>query len=161
MLDSKYIRENADRIRTAIKHKKIVLDLDELISIDDERRKLTQEAEEIQRSRNEHAAQVEQAGKPTPVMIASGKKIKDSLILLEQKLKSTESKFNELMLLVPNVYSEDTPVGSDESDNKELRKVGTVPSFGFTPKSHEEIGRGLDLIDTVRGVKVAGFRGYY
>ena len=161
MLDSKFIFENVGRVRDAIKYKKITLDLDELISLDEKRRKFTREVEEIQRRRNEHTAQVKQAGKPTAEMIASGKKIKDSLVGLEPKLKTIEAKLSKMMLLVPNVYSEDTPIGSDESDNKELRKVGEIPSFDFTPKSHDEIGKDLDIIDIERGVKVAGFRGYY
>lgn len=161
MLDSKFILENASRVRDAIKYKKIALDLDKLLSLEEERRKLMQEVEEIQRRRNEHAAQAKQTGKPSPEMIAAGKKIKNSLAQLEPKLKDVETKLNGLLLLVPNVYSDDTPVGDDERDNKELRTVGKIPSFDFTPKSHDEIGKDLDIIDTERGVKVAGFRGYY
>jgi seryl-tRNA synthetase len=79
----------------------------------------------------------------------------------EPLLKKLTEELNGLMMLVPNVVSDDTPIGKDEEDNKVVRSWGTQPKFAFTAKNHVELGTSLDLLDLERGVKVSGFRGYY
>ncbi|MFC1625140.1 serine--tRNA ligase, partial [Patescibacteria group bacterium] len=67
----------------------------------------------------------------------------------------------EMMLWVPNIPAEDVPVGKDDSENVVFKTGGKKPKFNFTPKDHLELGKSLDIIDTDRGVKIAGFRGYF
>ena len=80
---------------------------------------------------------------------------------MEAQLLETEIKLKQLLLQVPNVPLDQVPVGKDEKDNKQQRTWGKVPKFSFTPKTHTELGEGLDLLDTVRGSKVSGYRGYF
>ena len=151
MLDINYIRENLDKVKHSVESRKVSVDLDELIKIDDERRKLTTEVGELRAKRN-NAARAKD--------IESGKKIKEDLEGLEKNLSEIEFKWRELMLQVPNILLEEVPIG-DVTKNLVIRKNGEPTKFDFKPKDHVELGKSLDIIDFDRGVKVSGFRGYY
>jgi len=160
MLDIKYIRENANEIKNAAKNKNIKIDIDELLKIDEERRKLQIKIDEIRAFRND-LAKANKGGKPTDAQIQEGKELKEKMFELEEKLKILDVDYQKLMVRVPTVPSYDTPIGRDDSENKEIYRWGEQTKFDFTPKSHIEIAEDLDLIDFVRGTKVAGYRGYY
>src|SRR3989338_5037573 len=151
MLDIKFIRENKDVVKKAIKDKGLTLDLEKLLKLDEERRKLITETDELNKQRKELAKERDKE---------KGKALKEKLQTLETKLRGVEEQYNELMLSVPNIPSPETPVG-DAGANKEIYKWGEIPKFDFKPKSHIELGEALDLIDLERGVKASGFRGYY
>jgi seryl-tRNA synthetase len=162
MLDIGFIIKNTDKVKKAITDKRIKLDLDELLSADTERRKVLQEVEMLQKQRNENTAIIQKAGgKPEAALIAEGKSLKEKIAEAEPHLKAAEEHYRELMLLVPNIPSDDTPIGADDSGNKEVRTWGKPRVFDFPMKDHTQLGEDLDLIDTERGVKVAGFRGYF
>ncbi|HOK00809.1 MAG TPA: serine--tRNA ligase [Candidatus Pacearchaeota archaeon] len=151
MLDIKFIRNNKELIEEAIKNKNINLDLEELLSLDEKRRDLIKKIDKLNFEQK----------KITKEKIEEGKKIKQELKIIESELKEIEEKYNNLMLLVPNVYSSDTPIGQDERDNKEVFKWGEIPKFDFEIKDHIQLGKDLNLIDLEKGVKTSGFRGYY
>ncbi|HOW12805.1 MAG TPA: serine--tRNA ligase [Candidatus Pacearchaeota archaeon] len=151
MLDIKFIRNNKELIEEAIKNKNINLDLEELLSLDEKRRDLIKKIDELNFEQK----------KITKEKIEEGKKIKQELKIIESELKEIEEKYNNLMLLVPNIYSLDTPIGQDERDNKEVFKWGEIPKFDFEIKDHIQLGKDLNLIDLEKGVKTSGFRGYY
>ncbi|MCK9272159.1 serine--tRNA ligase [Candidatus Gracilibacteria bacterium] len=160
MLDIKFIRENADKVKLAAKQKNINLDLDLLLKIDGERNDMMRSIDELRSRRNEIAA-MSKNSKPTPEMISEGKKLKDEISFFEAKLQEIDSSFMNLMVKVPTIPSPDTPVASDESGNIEVEKNGDIRKFDFKPKNHIEIAEALDIVDFDRGVKTAGFRGYY
>ncbi len=160
MLDIKFIRENAQKIQTAAKNKNIDLNVDELLNFDKEKRKLQAELEESQKQKNEIASR-SKGGRPAQADIEKGKKIKDDIAGFEEKLKIINKKYIELMVKVPTIPSSDTPIGKDESENVEVYKWGKPTEFDFEPKDHIELAQNLDLIDFKRGVKVAGYRGYF
>ncbi len=151
MLDIKFIRENKELVRGVIKDKNINLDLDHLLSLDIKRRKLIKESEELKAEQN-------RLGRD---QIEESRKIKEKIKKLKPLLLETEKEYEELMILTPNVYSEDTPVGKDDSFNKEIRRWGEPTNFDYKIKDHAELGKDLDIIDFDSGVKVSGFRGYY
>ena len=151
MLDIKFIRENKEIVKKAVKDKGLGLDLEKLLKLDEERRKLITETDELNKQRKELAKERDKE---------KGKALKEKLQTLETKLRGVEEQYNELMLSVPNIPSPETPVG-DAGANKEIYKWGEIPKFDFKPKSHIELGKSLDLIDLERGVKASGFRGYY
>ncbi len=151
MLDIKFIRENKELVLSVIKDKNISLDLDHLLELDKERREIITKTEELKSKQK----------KLTKDDIEEAKKIKEEIKKISPKLKKVEEEYKELLLLTPNIYSEDTPVGKDDSDNVEIFKWGAIPSFDFTIKNHIELGEDLDIIDTKKGVKTSGFRGYY
>lgn len=157
MLDIKFIRENAAKVKEAAKNKNIDLDIDKLLKLDEEKRGFETKIDELRAKRNELA----RGGKPSPEAIEEGKKIKKEIAKLEEKFTSLEKEFFVLMAHVPNIPSEDTPIGPDEKANREVYRWGKIPQFKFTPKTHIELAKGLDIIDFERGVKVAGYRGYF
>lgn len=156
MLDIKFIRQNQDKVKEAIKNKKVNLDLDKLLAADERRRHLIGEAESMKAEQNKRSK-----GPQDPEGLEELKALKEKIKLVEEELGIVESEFESLMMLVPNIPSEDTPVGSDESGNKVLRKWGKIKSFDFKPKEHWELGEALDLIDNERASKVSGARFAY
>lgn len=153
MLDIKFIRENRKEVEKAIKNKNVILDLDKLLILDDQKKKIQIKVEELRQQRNVLAK------KQTDITTA--KRIKEELRELEPKLTEISEKMLEIMLHVPNVYSDDTPVGKDEKSNKVIASWGKLNKFSFKVKDHVELAKNLDLIDLERGAKVSGFRGYY
>lgn len=151
MLDINYIRENLDKVKKSVEARKADINLDKLLSLDDERRKLITQVDEIRAKRNINARDKN---------IEAGKQIKEELSNLEKKLAVIEKNWQELMLQVPNIIMDEVPVG-DASQNKVIRKQGEPTRFSFKPKDHIELGKLLNIIDFERGVKVAGFRGYF
>jgi seryl-tRNA synthetase len=150
MLDIKFIRENAEKIKEGARKKGIRANvIDELIVIDEKRRDLIQKSEEM-RARQKKTEDREEA-----------KKIKAEFKKFEAELIATEEKWNELMLLIPNIPDESVPEGKSDVDNVEIRKWGEIPKFDFEPKSHIELMEKLNLVDLERGAKVSGFRGYF
>lgn len=163
MLDIQFIRDHADLIREAAQNKRVELDVDELLSVDRERRALLQEIEELQSLKNDINDLIRSAKTPEEraEVIEKGKDIKSRLEAKEPLFASIKSRYDELMALVPNIPSPDTPIGPDESGNVVLRKVGEPTTFSFTPKEHWELGAALDIIDTDRAARVSGARFAY
>lgn len=151
MLDIKFIRENENQVKKAIKDKGLDLDLGELLKLDEERRKLTHELDELRKERKEISK---------TRVVEKGKAVKEKIKVAEEKLAGTEQQYRELMLLVPNIPSDDTPRGG-EKDFRVIEEWGAVPKFDFKIKDHIELGKSLDILDLERGVKVAGYRGYF
>lgn len=160
MQDIKFIRENREKFQMAAKNKKIDLDLDELLLLDEKRRKILNEVEETRKNKNE-LANLGKNGQLKEEQIAKGKKIKEKIAELEKELEKIEKKYLMLMVKVPVIPSEDTPIGKDDSENVEVLVWGEKPHFDFVPKTHIELAESLDVVDFVRGTKVAGYRGYY
>ncbi|WP_379128005.1 serine--tRNA ligase [Paenibacillus sp. sgz500958] len=165
MLDINWIREHVETVKQAAEWKRLRLPLDELLECDDKRRRLMQETEQRRAQRNgltkeieRHLRQGEQEqGEAIKQQVRD---INTALTSLESELAGAEQRFRELMLLVPNPVSEDTPRGRDDQDNVELRRVGQCPEFTFTPRDHVELGELHQIIDIPRGVKAGGARSY-
>ncbi|MEE8169618.1 MAG: serine--tRNA ligase [Phycisphaerae bacterium] len=181
MLDIKFIREQLDQVRRACEVKQLPCDLDRLLAVDDRRRALQQETDELRRKSNEFSAQIGNyknpkskwhqqaiaAGRTPEELKAEGDKIQAESAAIKQRVKELEEDsrtvgeaFHGLMLTVPQIPSAKTPVGPDESGNVEVRRVGEPRKFDFKPKDHVELGKALGIIDLERGVKLAGTRNY-
>lgn len=158
MLDIKYIRENKKSVEKAIINKGIKLNLTYLLDLDDKRRVLKQEVDELRKKRNEITQKVMEGDKN---LIKSAKEVKALISQVENKYRRVENEYKELMLYVPQLPSVDTPVGEDESSNKVIGEFGEKPKFDFKPKDHIALGKNLGLLDIEKGAKVSGFRGYY
>jgi seryl-tRNA synthetase len=160
MLDISYIRDNADKIKEVAKNKNINLDIDKLLETDKNKRKLQTEIDDLQNKRNKLAKTL-QKGKPSAEKMAEGKALKDNAKEAEANFNKLQEDYLDLMAKVPQIPSEDTPVGKDEKDNVEVYRWGELPKFDFKPLSYLELGKKLDLLDCKRGVKISGYRGYY
>ncbi len=153
MLDLQFIRENPDIVRAAIKNKnKEEVDLDRIVTLGDERKKIAGEITEINRQRG--VAQQARDGE-------AGKRLKDELKAAEEKYQEVEKELVSLMVKIPNIPSADTPVGPDESANQVVREWGERPQFAFEAKAHWDLGRDLGLIDNEKAAEVSGARFTY
>lgn len=162
MVDIKFIRENKDKVKEAIKNKGITLDIDELLSVDGKRSELQLSIEQLRESKNKLNDEIAKASEgDRKSVIEKGKEIKDKLTELEPKFAEADSKFEELMVKVPTVPSPDTPIGKSDADNVDIYHWGEPKKFDFKPKDHIELGKLLDILDLEKGAKVGGFRGYY
>jgi len=160
MLDIKYIRDNAKKVKEAAKNKNISIDIDKLLELDETRRLTQTKIDELRAKRNE-LANAAKGVKPSEEQITLGKNIKKEITELEDSFKNIEEEYLSLMVKVPTVPSEDTPIGRDESENIVVENWGEPRKFDFTPKTHIEIAEDLDLLDLKQGTKIAGYRGYY
>lgn len=166
MLDIAFIRANADAVRTGCKNKQLDPSVvDALLAVDEQRRGLLVQVEQLRAEVNTNTEAVKQAvtagGKPSADQITVGKELKLKLKDLEPKLAEIEVAFKEAMLQIPNVPADDVPVGPDESHNQVVRQEGTAPQFTFTPKPHHELMENLKMLETKRAVKIGGFRTYF
>ena len=154
MLDIKHIRQNPEVVRKAIQNKNVDLDLDKLLALDARRRELIESSESLKAEQNRKS-------KGPQFNVEELKSLKEKFKVMEHELSCVEEEFGQLMLQVPNIPSDDTPVGPDESHNKVLRQWGKLPQFNFKPKEHWELGQDLDVIDMERAAKVSGARFAY
>ncbi len=163
MLDIKFIREHTDLVKDGARKKHIEVDIDKLITLDDERKKLQQIFNEHRTKQNEVSTKIAQTQDPSERerMISEMKLVKNDLQEAETSLKKVMKEWQLLMLQVPNVPDMTVPEGKSDADNKEIRVVGDKTKFSFEPKSHIELMQNLDMIDLERGAKTSGFRGYY
>jgi seryl-tRNA synthetase len=154
MLDLKFIRENTDTVRKAIADRHDSAPLDEILRLDGERRQKITELEEMRRSRK-------QASKERQADAAEeGRALRVKIRELEDSVKSTEDRLNDLLLQMPNIPAPDVPIGKDDSENPIVRTWGEPKPFPFEPKAHWDIGEALKIIDFARGVKLSGSRFY-
>jgi seryl-tRNA synthetase len=161
MLDIKFIRENKDIVAMGAKKKHINFDVNELISVDDQRLVILKEVEEMRTKQNEVSQKIPQSSEEEKqTLLAEMTELKRELQEKEEKLKDITIKWQKLMVQVPNIPDMSVPEGSNDEDNKELRVVGDKPQFEFESKNHIELMTELDLADFERGTKISGFRGY-
>lgn len=161
MLDIKYIRENSETLKKAVEAKQLNPKIvDEVIRVDEERRTLMEQVQQIRAKINQHAAKLK-AGKPSEADIAIGRDLKEKLKDLEPQLTQVEKAYSDLMYQVPNPAADDVPFGKDSTGNVEVKQWGEIPKFDFTPKTHDEIMDDLDLLDTKRAVRIGGTRSFF
>ncbi len=160
MLDINYIRANRQKVEDAIRNKAYEIDLDEVLKLDDERKSLSQKIDSLRQERNQISAQMKN-GKPDQKLIAEGKSLKEEISTLESELSEIEPKYLTLLKQVPNVPTDDVPVGLSEDENQVAEVVGEPTKFNFEPKNHYEIGVARDWIDKERAAKVSGSRFAY
>ena len=161
MLDIDFIRDNADDVKRAARLKNFDVDIDRLLDVDDRRRELIQETEQIRERRNEVADEIPQASdEERPALIEEGRELKQKVKELEEELDDCMEEYDELMLQVPNVPLPEVPEGDEEEDNEVLRTFGQRPSFDFEAKDHEQLGESLGILDKERAIKFAGSRAY-
>lgn len=156
MLDIKFIRENPDVVKEAVKNKKALVNVDDLLELDKKRRGVIELSESLKAEQNKKSKEGQSAES-----IENLKELKEKIKKIEDDLAGIESEYQELMLKIPNIPFDDTPVGQNESANKVIRQVGKIPEFSFKPKEHWEIGQELDILDTKRAAKVSGTRFVY
>lgn len=163
MLDIKFIRENPDLVKEAVQRKKVKADIDRLIALDEKRRSLIQEVDELRSNHKKSSDKLMTLmGEERENFSAKLKEEKNFLSHKEYDLRTVESEFEELMLEVPNIPDPSVPDGESDRDNQEIRKWGEGKKLKeLGGRDYTQILKDGDMADLERGVKVSGFRGYF
>lgn len=160
MLDIKFIRENKDVVKDSIKKRGGSFDLDKLLKLDEKKREVQTELEQISAKKNKASKEIAKS-KDKKKIIAEMRKIDKKGDSLKEEFQKLEVKLNDLLLKVPNVLAKDVPYGKDESENKVIKKVGKPKKFSFRVKDHVELGEALGVLDVKTAAKVSGARFNY
>ena len=161
MLDMRFVRENTDIVRKSLEARNSDYNLDELLSLDKERREILTEVETLKKERNEVSAIIgknAREGKDSTELKEEMSNVSSRIKELDIKVTEIDEKQRLLLLTIPNVLHSSTPFGKDEDENIEVRKWGTPKKFDFEVKPHDELGVNLDILDFERGAKLAGSR---
>lgn len=164
MLDLKFIREHPDLIRAKLAQRGGVYDLDNLLKLDAERRRLVTEVERLRREKKSISERVrdlkgdERAGGEAQEKMAKSREISNALKEGEDRLQALEQELEHLLLLVPNLPHDSVPAGQTPEDNVEVRRWGTPRAFDFEPRPHWEVGEELGILDLARAARIAGAR---
>ena len=166
MLDIKIIRENPDRVKAALKTRNADYDsyIDEIMEIDEKRRKLSTETDALKAEQNKVSKQIpimKKNGENTDAVMAEMKEISEKIKNDNAVISELETKQRDTLLRIPNIPSETTPIGKDDSENVELRKWGEPSKFDFEPLAHWDIGKNLGILDPETAAKVTGARFHF
>ena len=162
MLDIRFIIDNLDRVKDGGRRKRIEVDIDRLVTLYEERKRVQQQIEAI-------AAEKNKAGKTLPklppaekqAVLARMKELTDKETAYRAEVGALDPKLEALQMLVPMPPAPEVPDGKDDTENVELRRVGEIPKFDFAPKGHMELAAALDIADKDRATKMAGSRTYF
>ncbi len=161
MLDIKFIRNNITTVEAALAKRHFDLDMDEYKRLDQKRRALVQEVEELKSRRNKASEEVARRKRNNELvedLIADLGDLSSRIKELDKELKEVEQDVREWVLAIPNIPHESVPEGKDEEDNREERRWGQKPRFSFEPGAHWEIGPSLRGLDFERAAKITGSR---
>ena len=163
MLDLRYVRENPEAVAENCRNRGVEADVDLVVGLADRRSELIQELNEFKQQQNQLAKSVggERDLERRQNLIGESRRIKEVIPEREAELQAVEGRLREEMLKIPNMTHPDSPIGKDDTENVELRRVGEIPTFDFEPKDHVELGEALDIIDFEAGTKVAGSKFYF
>ena len=163
MLDLRYVRENPEAVAENCRSRGVEADVDLVVGLADRRSELIQELNELKQQQNQLAKSV--GGERDPErrenLIVESRRMKEEIPEREAELQAVEGRLREEMLKIPNMTHPDSPIGKDDTENVELRRVGEIPTFDFKPKDHVELGDALGIIDFEAGTKVAGSKFYF
>jgi seryl-tRNA synthetase len=161
MLDRRFIRENPDAVKAAVRVKGLGLDVDELLSLDRRSRELQRELDDAQARRKSFAREFARADEETRAHLRAEHEEQDQhLRKVREELTEINERLQALLLLTPMIPWEGSPVGPDESANVTIRTWGEVPEFGFEPLDHVELLEKRGWAEFARARKVAGERAY-
>lgn len=162
MLDIKKIRADFDGVAAKLATRGIEKEkLEKLHDLDIKRRELIVKSEALKAERNsvsDEISQVKRAKGDASTQIAAMQKVSAEIKAIDAELAEIEENLNEIIIMLPNLPHESTPIGADEDDNVEVRRVGQTPTFNFEPKAHWDLGEDLGILDWERGGKVTGSR---
>ena len=163
MLDYKFIKDNLEAVKENIKNRNMNADADKVVELYDKRTSLVTKQQDLQQKRNENAKAMKQKldDAKRSELVNAGKKIKDDIQILEKELSQVEKDLEDAARQIPNMMHPDAPIGKLDTENLEVKKVGTPRVFDFEVKDHVQIAEELDLLDFDRGTKVSGPKFYY
>lgn len=161
MLDIKLIRENPEKINELLKRRNPDLSIDEVIAIDEERRKIQTKADELRAKRKSESQKIglmKKNGENTDKIQEEVRILGDEIKEFEEKQTELDAKQKDILLHIPNIPDETTPIGASDADNVEVYKWGEPRKFDFEFKAHWDLCEEKNLVDFERGVKLSQSR---
>ncbi|MCR5411785.1 MAG: serine--tRNA ligase [Patescibacteria group bacterium] len=152
MIDLKKVREHLEEYQTVLKKRNSNLNLDQILSLDDQRKELQQKIDNLKFQQKELAAKQDYEG---------AKSLKSQIQTAEEEYNKVAEELKGLQLQMPNFLHDSIPEGKDDSENVEIRRNGEIPQFDFPLQDHMTLMKKYDMIDVERGVKIAGARSYF
>ncbi|MFZ5369269.1 MAG: serine--tRNA ligase [Spirochaetota bacterium] len=163
MLDYRFIKDNLEAVKENIRNRNMKADADKVVMLFDKRNELVTRLQNLQQQRNANAAAMK--GKLDPDtrnrLIEEGKKLKDDIAAAEAELETVEKELDTEGRRIPNMAHPAAPIGKEDKDNLEIKRVGNPTTFTFEPKDHVQLGQELDIIDFDSATKVTGTKFYY
>lgn len=161
MLDIKLLRDHLDDVKARMSTRGIPVDWDQFVSLDRERRDAVANIERLKEKKNRLSGEIgklKKSGADASALMREVEELSEAIRSSEGPLANIEARFEQLMLTLPNLPHASVKVGKDERDNREVRRWGEPPKFGFAPKNHWDIGEELGILDFARAAKIAGAR---
>ncbi|SFC69554.1 serine--tRNA ligase [Clostridium uliginosum] len=164
MLDLKRIRNNPEEIKNLLSNRGEDFDvsvIDEIIKLDEERRKILVEVEMLKGKRNQVSAEIpklKKAGQDVTEIMKDMRELGDKIKTFDTRVTEIDERIKYIMLRIPNIPNPQVPDGETDEDNIEIKKWGEPTKFTFAPKAHWDLGTDLNILDFERGGKVAGSR---
>jgi seryl-tRNA synthetase len=161
MLDLKFVRANIDVVRQALADRRAKIDIEDFVRLDARRRELIGESETLKSERNAASAQVaklKREGGDAASFIENLGDLSGRIKSLDEELKDVDARVMDILVSIPNIPHGTTPVGANENDNPELRRVGEIPDRDFPPVEHSDVGTRLGGLDFERAAKITGAR---
>jgi len=161
MLDPKLIRGDIDEVARQLARRGFVLDVAAISTLEEARKSIQVETQNLQNRKNESAKAIGQAkakGENIQPLLDAVANLGDQLKTAENRLEEIQGKLNDILLGVPNIPHKDVPAGKDENDNVEIRRWGEPAKFDFEPKDHVDVGESLKLLDFETASKISGSR---
>ena len=159
MIDIKFIRNNPELVKEAVRNKNEKADIDKLLAIDESRRKLQFDFDNLKSQQNtvsQTIARKKKAGENADAELSEMASVAEEIKKINAELSVANSELEAMLLTVPNIPQPEVPVGRDESCNTLVRIWGEQPTFGFEPKDHLEIANQNGFLDLARGAKISG-----
>lgn len=161
MLDIKKIRENPEILSKALSNRNMNIDLKPLLDTDEKRRELLSKVEELKNTRNTTSKQIgeiKKKGGDASAIMEQMRAVGDKISQLDGEIAEYDAKIEDFLMRLPNLPSDTTPIGKDETENIEQRRVGEPRSFDFEAKAHWDIGKDLNILDFEAAAKISGAR---
>ncbi len=163
MIDLKFLKENLPAVEQNIRNRNIQADAALVARLYDQRNAQARHLDSLRTRRNENASRMKGPldAQARAALVEEGRRLKEEIAAEEAKLAGQEKTLAEEAAKIPNMAHPDAPVGKMDTDNRELKRVGRAPDFGFRPLDHVQLGEKLDLIDFDTATKVSGTKFYY
>ncbi len=163
MLDAAFIREHLDAVKANCANRNIKADVDRVVQLDDERKRLEQQTQTLQQRQNEVSKLIPKEKDPEKkkALIAEGKELREKVAGMEKQLDQVRTDLRAALVLIPNMTHPDAPVSTDPNGNKVIKTVGEPRKFDFAAKDHVALAEKLQLVDFEAGASVAGQKFYF
>ncbi|MFY9115001.1 MAG: serine--tRNA ligase [Dethiobacteria bacterium] len=161
MLDIKFIRENPDVVREAMRLKGDEANLDRFLKLDNNRRAILKDVEELKYQRNRVSREIgnrKARGEEAEDKVAEMRRVADRIREMDDELRLLNEEMEQILLHIPNIPAKEVPPGKTEEDNVEVRRWGGQPELNFEPRTHWDLGAALNILDFPRAGKITGSR---